>query len=324
MAIACYINIYHSYSDRGAFVQKEAFNSIEVDQEEIKVGEQLPRWKGSDAPIVTAYDGHQLCLDYRSAIPSLAKQFTIKEGEEQLVDEGILSQNYGVTCYSLTTVKVLHPEIIYIGDIQLPDPVRQELKGCKGHGMVAWPNNDGFEGTFHLNYAHINGPCYAAEGRFLFADGSSIERAWLKTSDDFQTFLLTGLFRIHHPDGPDSIALFKNHHRYGFELFLDEKQPYVREWCRNERIRRMAWNGYDYDSYDLKVMDFQIDDESQKDCMTLNLTLHNEYESNGIYQICQQGGSYLTNNYDQKIYEPSASIDGWENGELKKKTPKRV
>jgi hypothetical protein len=85
----------------------------------------------------------------------------------------------------------------------------------------------------------------------------------------------------------------------------------------------MAWNGYDYDSYDLKVMDFQIDDESQKDCMTLNLTLHNEYERNGIYQICQQGGSYLTNNYDQKIYEPSASIDGWENGELKKKTRKR-
>ena len=79
MAIACYINIYHSYSDRGAFVQKEAFNSIEVDQEEIKVGEKLPRWKGSEAPIVTAYDGHQLCLDFRSAIPSLAKQFTIKE-----------------------------------------------------------------------------------------------------------------------------------------------------------------------------------------------------------------------------------------------------
>ena len=38
MAVGCIINLYQSYSDRGAFVQKGAIQSDEVMVDEIKVG----------------------------------------------------------------------------------------------------------------------------------------------------------------------------------------------------------------------------------------------------------------------------------------------
>ena len=55
MATAVYVNLYKSYSDRGAFVQSGLWQSSEVDESEIKVGEQLPQWPSYDGPIVKGY-----------------------------------------------------------------------------------------------------------------------------------------------------------------------------------------------------------------------------------------------------------------------------
>ena len=93
-----------------------------------------------------------------------------------------------------------------------------------------YPNGDHFKGVFHLSYASINGPAYAAEGRYTFADGSYIEHAWINTSKDKKPewWGLHGVFRIKHPSGdtPDSIAMFLHGgRRYGFELFLGTSSP---------------------------------------------------------------------------------------------------
>ena len=111
---------------------------------------------------------------------------------------------------------------IYKGGWQLGDTIRQELEGPIGEGEVTYPNGDHFKGYFHLSYASINGPAYAADGRYDFADGSFIEKAWIDTSSDQTIFDLHGVFRIHHPQGHDSIAMFFRNKRIGFELVLAE------------------------------------------------------------------------------------------------------
>ena len=95
------VNLYQSFSDRGAFVQKGAWQSSEIDESKIKVGEQLPCWPSFDGPIVTNYTPGLLELDYHG------KTITIASGEEVELDSSLFSQEYGVCCYILKCVKVL-------------------------------------------------------------------------------------------------------------------------------------------------------------------------------------------------------------------------
>ena len=177
---------------------------------------------------------------------------------------------------------------IYIGGWQIGDTIREELKGPIGDGEVTYPNGDRFKGYFHLSYANINGPAYAAEGRYDFADGSYIEKAWINTGSDRITFNLHGVFTIHHPEGHDTIAMFFKNKRTGFELVLTEK-PYAIEWYDGERQR-----DWEIECYDIA--------EPDKDCLTLTLTL-----KDGT-RIVQSGGSYSSNSYGDRFYEPHTKI----------------
>ena len=296
MATACIINRYHSYSDRGAFVQKEPVGQRFVDETQLKIGEPLPRWDNR-APIVKVYDETHLELEYKG------KTFSIQAGDEQLLDEGILSQNYGVTLYSLTTVKVLSTEIVYKGGWQQGSTVSQKLEGPIGNGEVHYPNGDHFKGYFHLSYAHISGPAYAADGRYEFADGSYIERAWIDTSEKRKPEFwgLHGVFRIHHPDGQDSIAMFCGGQRYGLELYLHETawRCKVYEWYANEEVIR--WQCDAPEKRQLEVVGYELDDTRREGCATLTLTVKDDSSE---YRIVQEGGRYTANKYDGQIYEP--------------------
>lgn len=296
MATALYINRYKNYTDRGAFVQGELWRRREVDEKEIEVGKEL--WIDTNKARVTHYDGERIDFDFQG------QTFSIKVGEEKQVDESIFSQEYGVTCYLITTVKVISTEIFYKGDFQQEDTILQRLKGPIGNGVVLYPTGDRFEGYFHLNYAHINGPAYCAEGRYDFADGSYIEHAWIETSSDLKTFALKGVYRVKHPKGPDSIAMFVGGKRYGVELFLDEKRPRVREWYANCRENRMNVIDNVPEDYNLDVVDYHLEEDAKEGCLKVTMTLKDGLER---YQVIQEGGSYINNNYGQSVYEPAVT-----------------
>lgn len=306
MATACFINVYSGYIDRGATVSRTPREHYEIDEKDVKVGEPLPKWWGSprSAPVVKAYDGQQLDLELRG------KTFSIKVGEEVEIDSSSTDMGYGVICRDYYYVKLISTELIYIGDWQFGSTIRQELAGPIGDGEVWYPNGDHFKGRFHLSYASINGPAYAAEGRYEFADGSWIERAWINTSKDKKPewWGLHGVFRIQHPKSnpndpssgkPDSIAMFLHGgKRYGFELFLGEK-PWVEEWYAGDSEIRFS---APEELFHYEVEDFEIDETSKVDCTTLKLTLKDGDE---VYHIEQQGGRYTANQYNSYVYEPS-------------------
>ena len=177
---------------------------------------------------------------------------------------------------------------IYKGGWQFGDTIRQELNGPIGEGEVTYPNGDHFKGYFHLSYASINGPAYAAEGRYDFADGSYIEKAWINTSSDRTIFDLHGVFRIQHTDGHESIAMFFRNKRIGFELMLTEK-PFAIEWYAGERQRE-----WEIENHDINQPD--------ENCLKLTLAL-----KDGT-RIEQHGGRYTTNDYNKHIYEPHTKI----------------
>lgn len=189
---------------------------------------------------------------------------------------------------TLIMIKIQKFSKTYCGGWQHGDTIRQELKGPIGEGSVDYDNGDKFSGYFHLSYAHINGPCYAADGKYTFADGSFIEKAWIVTSSDIEVMDLLGVFRVKHPDGPDSIALFHRNKRYGLELFLAEK-PYAIEWYANEKLREL-----EVASYDIKQLD--------EDRLTLTIDL-----PDGT-RVIQRGGKLELNNYDRMVFDPS--VDG--------------
>ena len=292
MSCKVFINVYENYVDRGATVNSTPSEHYEVYEEDIKIGKPLPKWRTGGAPIVTAYDGQQLELEYEG------KSFLIKVGEEVTVAIRGYDAGMGVRVYHYHCVKLIGTEISYKGGWQSPSTIMQKLEGPIGEGKVTYPNGDRFKGFFHLSYACINGPAYAAEGRYDFADGSYIEKAWITTANDHNPdhWGLNGVFRIHHPDGYDFIAMFIRGKRYGFELCLPEsREPWVREWFKGEEIIRYSGP---YEREKLEVADYEIDETSKKDCMTLRLTL-----GNGC-RIEQQGGRYEANQYDNYIYHP--------------------
>jgi hypothetical protein len=196
--------------------------------------------------------------------------------------------------------------VIYKGGWQRASTILEKLAGPIGDGEVTYPNGDHFKGAFHLSYACINGPAYAADGRYDFADGSYIERAWIHTAKEKKPewWGLHGVFRVHHPNGPDSIAMFVRGKRYGFELFLDDK-PWVKEWYDDECVT--SGQGADEASF-YELVDYQLDETSKEDCTRLELTLQ---EGVDIYRIEQQGGDYEVNRYDQHIYKPSTRVTAY-------------
>lgn len=102
MAVGCIINLYQSYSDRGAFVQKSgAIQSDEVNVDEIIVGEKLPYWPGYEKPIVLAYSPEQIELQHDG------KTFVINAGEEKQIYSSFFNQDHGVDCYMIITVKMV-------------------------------------------------------------------------------------------------------------------------------------------------------------------------------------------------------------------------
>ncbi len=318
MATVCYINVYNSHMDRGAKVSSTPQEHYEVDESDIVVGEPLPKLRNRN--IVKAYDGNELVLwmDGGPAIPMYengklvmkdrSKTFAIKVDEEvevacseHNVGMGVISRN----CYC---VKLIGTKLTYIGGWQWGDTVRQILEGPIGKGEVLYPSGDYFNGVFHLNYASINGPAYAAEGRYEFADGSYIERAWIHTSEirKPECWDLHGVFRVHHPDGHESIAMFLHGgKRYGFELFLPKEsweKPWAREWYGGDSVIR--YSGPD-ELFQYEVADYEIDEKSEVDCTTLKLTLK---DGDKAYRIEQQGGRYTANEYNDNIYEPSTHV----------------
>lgn len=116
MKTAVLINLYQSYSDRGAFVQKGVWQSTEVDESDIKVGEKLPGWPSYDGPVVKEFvpDEH-LTLMYHEDVREgkfhewvrRDKEILIVKGEEVFIDSSLFSEEYGVSCYILKCVKMI-------------------------------------------------------------------------------------------------------------------------------------------------------------------------------------------------------------------------
>ena len=101
MAVGCIINLYQSYSDRGAFVQKGAIQSDEVMVDEIKVGDKLPHWPGYKKPIVIGYSPAKIELQHEG------NKFVINAGEEKEIYSSFFSRDHGVDCYMIITVKMV-------------------------------------------------------------------------------------------------------------------------------------------------------------------------------------------------------------------------
>lgn len=181
---------------------------------------------------------------------------------------------------------------VYKGYWQTGDTLMQLLDGPIRNGEVRFPNGNCFKGKFHLNYAEIGGPAHLAEGRYDFADGSYIERAWIRSGIVYALF---GVYRIHHPGGPDSIAMFFKNMRYGLELVLKKDRPYVIEWYEDQKIQHER---------DWEVVDYKIDETSQIDCLTLTISLKDGEDE---YLVVQKGGKYNLNDYDEPIYDPAIS-----------------
>ncbi len=309
MATACYINVYNSHMDRGSKVTTIPQEHYEVDESEIVVGKPLPKLRATNT--VTAYDGAQITLAL------YGKTYTIKIDEEVEVACSEYHVGGGVYSRDCYCVRLTGTKIIYKGGWQWGDTIRQELEGPIGDGEVFYPNGDHFKGVFHLSYASINGPAYAAEGRYTFADGSYIEHAWIHTSKDKKPewWGLHGVFRIQCPPSsselpaagkPDSIAMFLHGgHRYGFELVLGQNKPWVKEWYAGDSIVR--YTGPD-DLFQYEVVDYELDENAAEGLTTLRLTLK---DGNKTYKVEQRGGDYEVNKYDDQIYKPSTRVTVW-------------
>ena len=126
----------------------------------------------------------------------------------------------------------------YNGGWQVGAAHLEKLEGPIDHGVIEYANGDRFEGNFQLPYMSIDGEAFTAKGEFRFADGSVIEQAWIVNTNNGGGSL-EGLYRIKHPDGPDTITPFSNHKRHGLEIVLAEK-PYSIEWNMGDFSRYIS------------------------------------------------------------------------------------
>ena len=186
-------------------------------------------------------------------------------------------------------------KIIYNGGIQSADTILEKLAGPIGDGEVIYPNGDRFKGVFNLSYRSIWNSAYTARGRYTFADGSVIENAWINTDSEYTVFDLHGLFRIHHPGGSDSVAMFWRHKRYGLELFLNDRKPYLKEWYAGKEQHR---------EHPLELIDYTLDDSRGGECLVVSLHLKAD---DGVWHVEQRGGVWQENEWNNRIYKPAVS-----------------
>ena len=179
---------------------------------------------------------------------------------------------------------------VYRGGWQFEDVIRQELEGPIGDGQVTYPNGDFFKGWFNLSYQSINNKAYTAHGRYTFADGAYIDEAWIETGSNNSPFPLKGVFRVHHPDGSQSIAMFYGA-KSGVELFLGSK-PSFKLWYKGEEQTPAK---------PLELVSYDLDESRGDELLKLTVVLKDE---DGEWQIIQQGGKIETNSYDNAIYAP--------------------
>lgn len=180
----------------------------------------------------------------------------------------------------------------YIGEWQFEDKIRQELEGPIGKGVVEYPNGDRFEGYFCLSYQSIDNTAYTAHGKYTFADGSYIENAWIETPREYGLY---GVFRIHHPDGTESIAMFHGGTKNGLELFLGDKPTY-KFWYKGEELRP-AWK-YNVEKY-------EIDNSKGEDSIRLTVEIR---RGGDTYTVIMKGGQLKPNFYGNYNYAPGTEI----------------
>lgn len=175
-------------------------------------------------------------------------------------------------------------KVKYYGEWQSGSIILQKLCGPKGDGRVEFPNGDIFEGVFYLSFANISGPCYVACGKYTFADGSYIERAWIDTSENLSKFGLKGVYEIMNVNGTlRSITSFLLNIRHGIELIPGDK-PEAIEWYNGKEIERYYVNDYSLERID-------------KDRITLKVSLSNNISAKMI------GGRLLINKYENSYFD---------------------
>lgn len=172
----------------------------------------------------------------------------------------------------------------YNGYYQNGDTILEKLAGPMGNGSVEYDNGDFFEGLFHLNFAHIYGPCYCARGKYSFADGSFIEDAWIVTSKSLDVLDLLGVFKVQKAGEPDRWVSFLRNKRHGYELVLDST-PYAVEWHEGEKIQ------------EIKISSYNID-QQENGCVTLEIKLPTGF------RVVLEGGHMCANDYGSSYYDP--------------------
>lgn len=297
------ISRYEEHSDRGAIVNRSLKETVEVDLNTIEVGKPLP---GLPDSIVRQYDITLLELEYSG------KTFRLTPGKEQTVGYSGLGGQMGVCQDMVTNVKyaIDKPLFIQSGDKSIESRVKSwELNDPIGEGEVWLPNGDYFKGCFHLFTASSKNPAYTAEGRYTFANGDYIEHAWIETDSKFDSFLLTGLYRICTSTGFNyCIAMFSGGIRCGVVLDMPDR------YC-NLYIAQHWHDGKVQLDFPNEVIEHDIDESEGDDCMRLTIVLHDSY---GDYIVSQHGGSRLKDDNGNLIYIPSvSSCMKYPNGDVK-------
>lgn len=177
----------------------------------------------------------------------------------------------------------MEEKVKYYGEWQEGSKILQKLSGPIGDGRVEFPNGDSFEGIFYLSFACINGPCYAACGKYTFADGSYIEHAWINTSEDLSKFGLKGVYEVKNADGSARSITSFYINKHGIELLASDPAEAI-EWHNGKEVQRYGVNGYSLERTD-------------EDRCILNVTLQN-----GI-SVKMTGGRLNKNKYDSYYFE---------------------
>ena len=145
----------------------------------------------------------------------------------------------------------------YYGEWSEASTISQKLAGPIGQGVAEWETGDRFEGYFHLNYAYINGPCYVANGKYTFADGKYIDKAWIRTLDKLDGFGLEGLFEIFDSNGERySITPFHHNVRHGVEYLASGKAI---EWYKGEKLAEYEVESFSFETFSDKTTELSID-----------------------------------------------------------------
>lgn len=145
----------------------------------------------------------------------------------------------------------------YYGEWSEASTISQKLAGPIGQGVAEWETGDRFEGYFHLSYACINGPCYVANGKYTFADGKYIDKAWIRTSDKPDEFGLEGLFEIFDSNGERySITPFHYNVRHGVEYLASGKAI---EWYKGKKLAEYEVESFSFETFSDKTTELSID-----------------------------------------------------------------